>query len=100
MPRIALLPLLFLTACGPVPVGRAEKQCLRDAELAAGPKGEIAIGAIGGGGGTRLGGRVELEISSDYIVGRDPSEVFNRCVIRRSGQMPTRPLADQPGWRR
>lgn len=96
--RIALLPLLLLTACGPVPVERAERQCLRDAELAARPRGEVVIGVLGGGGGTRAAGSVELEISSDYIVGRDPSDVFNRCVVRRSGQIPTRPLADQPGW--
>jgi len=52
-----------------------------------------------GGGGSRLGGSVDLEISSDYIMQRDPSDVFNRCVVNRSGQMPTRVLADQPGWR-
>ncbi|RMC32483.1 hypothetical protein [Paracoccus alkanivorans] len=95
---LLLLPLL--AACGPVPVDRAERSCLRDAELASRPRGEVAIGAIGGGGGgTRAAGRVELEISSDYILGRDPSDVFNRCVLRKSGQLPTRVLADQPGWR-
>ena len=38
-------------------------------------------------------------MTSDYIMGRDPSEVFTRCVVNRSGQMPTRPLTAQPGWR-
>lgn len=89
-----------LSACGPVSVAQAERSCLRSAELASKPRGEVVIGAIGGGGGGfRPAGRVELEISSDYIIGRDPSDVFSRCVIRKSGQIPTRPLADQPGWR-
>jgi len=56
-------------------------------------------GVGSGSGGTRGYGSLELEISSDYIRGRDPSDVFNRCVLRRSGQMPVRVLADQPGWR-
>ncbi|SIS65275.1 hypothetical protein [Paracoccus saliphilus] len=95
-----LLLLGGLAACGPIPVDRAEQSCMRDAELASRPRGEVAIGAIGGGGsGTRTAGRIEMEISSDYILGRDPSDVFNRCVLRKSGQMPTRVLADQPGWR-
>ena len=73
---------------------------MRSAELASRPRGEVAIGAIGGGGhGTRALGRVDLEISSDYVMGRDPSDVFNRCVSSKSGQLPTRPLANQPGWR-
>ena len=57
------------------------------------------MGVGSGSGGTRSYGSVELEISSDYIRGRDPSDVFNRCVQRRSGQKPERVLADQPGWR-
>lgn len=89
-----------LSACGPVSVEQAEKSCLRTAELASRPRGEVAIGAIGGGGGgTRAVGRFEVEVSSDYIMGRDPSAVFDSCVSRKSGQLPTRSLADQPGWR-
>lgn len=87
-----------LTACGPVSVDQAEQSCLRNAELATRPRGEVAIGAFGGNGGSDIGGRVELEISSDYIMQRDPSDVFNRCVLNKSGKLPTRALADQPGW--
>jgi len=42
---------------------------------------------------------ISLSVSSDYVMGRDPADAFNRCVMRQSGQMPTRPLYDQPGWR-
>lgn len=99
-PALLLAPLLAgLVACGPVPVDRAERSCLRDAELAQRPRGEVTLGVGAGGGGFNGGfGRVELDVSSDYLMGRDPSDVFNRCVLQRSGQMPTRALADQPGW--
>ncbi|TGN67353.1 hypothetical protein E4L95_05160 [Paracoccus liaowanqingii] len=98
--RIAWLPLVaVLAACGPIPVDQAERVCLRDADLAQGPRGSIAMGVGSGQGGTRGYGGIELEISGDYLRGRDPAEVFSRCVQRRSGQMPERVLADQPGWR-
>ena len=95
-------PLLAaLAACGPIPVEQAERVCLRDAELAQRPRGEVVLGVGSGSHGRRggFGGAVDLEISSDYIMQRDPSDVFNRCVVNRSGRTPTRVLADQPGWR-
>ena len=45
----ALILPLGLAACGPVPVEQAERSCLRDAELAQRPRGEVAIG-VGTGG--------------------------------------------------
>lgn len=97
---LALVPLLaVLSACGPVPVDQAERACLRDAELAQRPRGNVALGVGSGSGGTQGFGRVELEVTSDYVMRRDPSDVFDRCVRRMSGQVPQRPLADQPGWR-
>ncbi|MCF3974104.1 hypothetical protein [Paracoccus salsus] len=99
-----LLSLLSLaaavSACGPVPVAQAEASCLRDAELASRPRGDARIGiGTDGDGNLRSIGQINVAISSDYMAGRDPSEVFNRCVVRRSGQFPTRALYDQPGWR-
>lgn len=97
---ILALPLLAgLSGCGPVSVQQAEASCMRDAELAARPRGSVAMGVAGGGGSRHAGGRVELELSSDYLMGRDPSAVFDRCVQNRSGQLPTRSLSQQPGWR-
>jgi hypothetical protein len=90
------LCLLPLAACGPVPVERAEESCLEDAMLAQHPRGTVKLGV--GSGGHRAAS-ADITISSDYLTGRDPSEVFNSCVKRASGQFPTRPLYDQPGWR-
>lgn len=99
-PTILLIPLMLgLVACGPVPVDRAEQICLKDARLASAPRGEIALGTSSGSGGSGVVGQFKMEISSDYIRQRDPSDVFSRCVLRKSGQLPTRVLADQPGWR-
>lgn len=89
-----------LSACGPVPVEQAELTCLRDARLAEGPRTNVSLG-VGtgiGGGGTRGFGSVSVDLSGDYLMGRDPSQVYDRCVQRRSGQPPRRPLAEQPGW--
>ncbi len=95
----ALVPLLAaLSACGPIPVDQAERVCLRDADLARAPRTDVTVGIGTGSGGTQSFGRIGMQISGDYIAGRDPAQVFDRCVMRRSGQMPQRGLADQPGW--
>lgn len=96
---MALALIGAMAACGPIPVERAERACLRDAELAVRPRTSVAVG-IGAGpdGGTRGFGNVSLEMSGDYLMGRDPAQVFDRCVQRRAGQPPRRPLAQQPGW--
>lgn len=93
------LGLLALGACGPIPVDQAERLCLEQARDARGPRGEVALGVASDGHGLRPVSSVAISISSDAIAGRDPSDVFNRCVVSRSGSMPTRPLTDQPGWR-
>lgn len=101
VPLVVMTPLLaVLSACGPIPVEQAERNCLRSAELSTRPRGEMGVG-IGTGrhGGLHTAAHLEIEMSGDYVMGRDPADVFNRCVLRRSGQMPTRPLYDHPGWR-
>lgn len=87
--------LLGMAACAPVPVEQAERNCLASAREATGPQTEVGFGV--GSHGYR-GGFVRVGVSSDYIMGRDPSQVFDDCVQRRSGKMPTRPLYEQPGW--
>lgn len=89
-----------VSGCAPVPVQQAERSCLEDARAALGPQGAIALGIGSRNGHVRPSGGVEFSISSDYITGKDPSDVFDRCVRQRSGQSPTRPLANQPGWKR
>jgi hypothetical protein len=96
MKRLVVLPFLFMAACGPITVAEAERQCLERARLAKGPTGEVVIG-VGSGGATAAG--IEVEVGSDFILGRDPSAVFENCVMQKTGELPSRPLIQQPGWR-
>lgn len=77
-------------------MAEAERQCYERARLAQQPRGEVTLGV--GSGGRRAAG-VELEISGDYLLGRDPSAVFESCVMQKTGEPPTRPLYQMPGWR-
>jgi hypothetical protein len=93
---IRLAPLVLLAACvPPMPVDRAERLCLQDARLATGPRGTLDVGVSTEGPKAVL----DVTISSDYLAGRDPAQVFAACVRRRSGQPPTRTLYDQPAWK-
>jgi hypothetical protein len=96
MRKLALLIPLALTSCGPIPVQQAERQCLDRARLAQQPRGEVGIG-IGTGG--RAVSNIEINVSSDFILGRDPSAVFATCVMQKSGQAPTRSLSSFPEWK-
>lgn len=93
---LILAPAIALAACGPVPVNRAEEQCFDRARLAAKPRGMISAGV--NSNGDAMGG-LKLEVSSDYLMGRDPSAIFDTCVYQKSGQPPTRPLYSFPDWR-
>lgn len=92
---IGMVALSPLVACGPIPVEDAERICVEDANLARRPRGRVALGV--GDGGNAIGA-LDITISSDFLTGQDPYEVYNSCVKSRSGQFPTRDLADQPGW--
>jgi hypothetical protein len=85
----ALVFCFLVTACGPVPLVQAEKECLQRAQLAQQPRGEVSLGGKPAGGLT-------VGISSDFIQGRDPSQVFDSCVFQRSGQMPSRSFNTYP----
>ncbi|GLL16314.1 hypothetical protein GCM10017577_74960 [Pseudonocardia halophobica] len=43
--------------------------------------------------------RMEIEVSSDYLAGRDPAQLYESCVYRQSGQLPSQPLYSRPDWR-
>ena len=90
-----LLPLILLAGCGPIPLPQAEKECFERARLAQQPRGEVFVGATSDG--PRAG--FDVTISSDFISGRDPSEVYNSCVMNKAGQPPSRALYDMPGWK-
>lgn len=81
-------------ACTKLTVEQAERRCLLEARQVRNPfaGSEVAVG-------TGYKATLDLTISTDYLRGRDPNDVFRSCVRRRSGQLPSRPVYDQPGWR-
>lgn len=90
---IGLAAALLLGACGPVPLPVAEQQCIETARLAQRPRGSIGFGADSQG---NVASNLSISISSDYLQGRDPDQVFAACVQNRSGQVPSRPFSDRP----
>jgi hypothetical protein len=93
--KIVLLPfvLLPLSGCGPVPLEVAEQQCLEQANAATGPSGSMSI-AVDNHGNVSTG--LTLGLSTDYLAGRDPAQVYADCVYRASGQYPRQPLYTLP----
>lgn len=91
--KILIFSLLALVACGPIPLAQAEQQCLEPAQLAQHPRGTLSIGVNQDGD---VGGSLELGVSTDYLQGRDPSQVYDTCVMQRSGQMPSQPYYTLP----
>ena len=91
----ALILLAILSACGPISQQQAEADCFARARDATGPHGEIGLGV--GNNGPVAG--LELNISSDYIQGRDPSAVYDACVYQKTGQPPSQPLYTRPDWK-
>ena len=94
--RAVLTGIVALTfaGCGQLTVQQAEQRCLLEARQVRNPfaGSEVAVG-------TGYKATIDLTISNDYLNGRDPNDVFRSCVRRKSGQLPTRPVYDQPGWR-
>lgn len=85
--------LIGLASCGPIPVDVAMEQCIEPARLAQHPRGSIGIGADSRG---NLATSVTIGISTDYLAGRDPDQVFASCVQGRSGQYPPVPFSSLP----
>ncbi len=89
----ALSLLALLSACGPLPLQQAEQICISDAQLSQHPRGAVSFG-VGADG--RTGASVQLGITSDYLLGHDPDQVYAACVQRRAGQPPSRPFSSLP----
>lgn len=95
-----LLAATLLAGCASkVSLQQAEQSCMRDAGAAKGPQAKVSMGVISTGGRVRPHAGMEVSVTSDAIMGRDPAEVYVNCVMRRSGQMPSRALYDHPGFR-
>ena len=75
MKRLAVMLLVpaMLAACGPMTLAEAERQCFERARLAKQPRGEVSVGASSDG---RTAAGVKLSVSSDFILGKDPSAVY------------------------
>ncbi len=89
----ALPLLLLLAACGPMALPDAERACIKDAQLAQHPRGSVGFGM---GSNGRAAANFEIGISSDYLLRRDPDQVFAACVQNRAGQQPSRPFSTMP----
>lgn len=83
-----LMGLGLLVACGPVSPQRAAQICEERAQAAQGPTGGVTLGASSDGDRYVTG---EIGLSSDYLRGRDPMDVYESCVYSRTGQPPIRP---------
>lgn len=88
--RIMVLGMVALAACTPQPVDpeRAARQCEEKARAAQGPTGQVSFG-VNSESGTSAG--LQIGLSSDYLAGRDPVQVYNDCVFDLTGSTPIRP---------
>ncbi|MDV7270405.1 hypothetical protein RYZ20_05775 [Thioclava sp. A2] len=85
----ALLAAGFaLAACAPLPVHEAERICAEQA-MQKPLSGEAKMGINQDG---KVISNIDMTLSLSTDMGRDPNEVYTRCVYNRSGQLPTRPL--------
>jgi hypothetical protein len=85
---VVLLVLLAGCALPPVDPLRAAAACEERARAAQGPTGNVTIGANSQTGGFASAG---IGITGDFLQGRDPQQVYENCVISRTGQPPVRP---------
>ncbi|GGH61702.1 hypothetical protein GVY41_15920 [Frigidibacter albus] len=79
---------LALASCGPIPVARAEAFCA-DRFATPPPISGRAKAGVSSNGGVVTDFEVEFAPS---ISSGDPSAAYTACVVRKSGEYPTRPL--------
>ena len=84
------LCLLVAVSCTPVPVDpeEAAQECEERARAAQGPTGTVTAGV---NSQTGAFGGIEIGITSDFLRGADPLEVYSDCVWDLTGQSPIRP---------
>ncbi|MFT3689868.1 hypothetical protein [Paenirhodobacter sp.] len=93
MRALWLIPVA-LSACGPVPVEQAERQCLARVQPVRPLEGEAGLGVTSSGPRTTAKVRINMGTYQG-----DPAAAYDRCVYDRSGRMPTRPLYARTDWR-
>ncbi len=91
MKRIwAGISCVALAACDlppPDPV-RVAQECEERARAAQGPTAEVTLGVNSSRGGFASG---SVGITSDFLRGLDPVQVYESCVFDRTGEPPIRP---------
>lgn len=88
---VSMAAITGLTACAdpkPISVEQAMAQCTQKARSAIKPDVSIGVG-IGTDG---VIGGIGIGVSGDYLKGTPPEEVYETCVIAKSGEKPTQPL--------
>jgi hypothetical protein len=84
----AILMLGGVVSCGPVPPELAAQRCEARARAAQAPTGEVGFGVNNKSGAFT---RAQIAVSSDFLRGRDPVQVYDACVLQLTGELPIRP---------
>jgi len=84
------LSCVALAACDlpPPDPARVADQCEERARAAQAPTASLTLGASSRSGGFAEG---SVGITSDFLRGADPVQVYERCVFERTGAPPIRP---------
>ncbi|WP_126974891.1 hypothetical protein [Frigidibacter oleivorans] len=77
---------MLAAGCGPIPVDRAERFCARQLSTPQPVTGKAEFGVSDG----NFHNGYELDIALQSNAG-DPAAAYNSCVVRKSGEFPTRP---------
>lgn len=91
MRRAAFISVaLLLAACElpPPDPARVADACEERARAAQGPTGQVTVGINNRSGGFA---DASVGITSDFLRGLDPVQVYERCVFERTGELPIRP---------
>lgn len=87
---LCIIPVLALAACDlpPPDPARVADACEERARAAQGPTGQFTVGTNNRSGGFA---NASVGITSDFLRGLDPVQVYERCVFERTGELPIRP---------
>lgn len=84
---MSVLALFGAVSCGSVNPELAAQRCEARARAATGPTGEVKFGV---NSNTGAYSRAQIGVSSDFLLGRDPVQVYENCVLRKTGKLPIR----------
>ena len=91
---LAIAGLAAACSSEPVSLERAKEMCMEPARKAQAPTGSVGFGVDSNDG---FFSQFKLEVTGDYLSGRSPDEVFEECVVERSGTIPDQTYTDITG---